>query len=113
WRGGKYFFAIEQYTAWMRELAAQFASAGVSFLVCSDETRNPAEFPGLTVGCGTDSPVGDLYALARCDYILGPPSTFSQWASFYGNKPLLQVKEAGAQVERQKFAVSYLGEIPR
>jgi len=24
----------------------------------------------------------DLYALSKCDYILGPPSTFSYWAGF-------------------------------
>jgi hypothetical protein len=29
-----------------------------------------------------------MYALASCDYIVGPPSTFSLWASFYGQVPL-------------------------
>jgi hypothetical protein len=41
------------------------------------------------------SAVEDLYSLARCDYLLGPPSTFSLWASFYGNVPLHQMASAG------------------
>lgn len=36
--------------------------------------------------------ITDLYALSRCDYIMGPPSTFSQWASFYGGGKLRFIK---------------------
>jgi hypothetical protein len=89
WRGGKYFYPAARYAAWMHDLAAQFPARKVSFLVCSDEPRSAGEFPGLSVGFGTESPASDLYALAQCDYILGPKGTFSQWASFYGEKPLL------------------------
>jgi len=57
--------------------------------------------------------MGDLYALAKCDYILGPLSSYSQWASFYGNKPLYQLTGSQERLERAKFQVSYLDEIPR
>jgi len=29
-----------------------------------------------------------MYGFARCDYLIGPPSTFTMWASFYGQVPL-------------------------
>ena len=32
--------------------------------------------------------ITDLYALSRCDLIIGSPSSYSQWASFYGDVPL-------------------------
>jgi hypothetical protein len=108
WRGGKYFFPAARYAAWMHDLAAQFPARKVAFLVCSDEPRRASEFPGLSVGFGTESPVSDLYALAGCDYILGPPGTFSQWASFYGEKPLLQLCDSNDSVPVEKFRVSYL-----
>jgi hypothetical protein len=108
WRGGKYFYPAARYAAWMHDLAAQFPARKVAFLVCSDEPRSPSEFPGLSVGFGTESPVSDLYALARCDYILGPRSTFSQWASFYGEKPLLHLGDSNDSVPVEKFRVSYL-----
>ena len=108
WRGGKCFFPISRYATWMHELAEQFPSRRVSFLVCSDEPRHEREFQRLSVGFGAGSPVGDLYALAKCDYILGPAGTFSQWASFYGNKPLLQLQDSGARIELEKFRVAHL-----
>jgi hypothetical protein len=108
WKGGKYFFPASRYAAWMHELAAQFPDRKVAFFVCSDESRSAGEFPGLTVEFGTDSPVSDVYALARCDYILGPKSTFSQWASFYGEKPLFQVGGTGDAARLENFRVSYL-----
>jgi hypothetical protein len=111
-KGGKYFFPISKYAEWMNEMAAQFPSGNVSFLVCSDEQRHKDEFPGLSVGFGPGSPVGDLYSLARCDYIMGPLSTFSQWASFYGGKPLLSLYDAADVVKLERFEVSSLEEIP-
>jgi hypothetical protein len=112
WHGGKYYFPVSQYVTWMHELAGQFPGRKVSFLVCSDEPRNEAEFPGLSVGLGPGSVVGDLYALARCDYILGPPSTYTQWASFYGNHPMLSLDSGDQRIDRDKFQVSDLQVIP-
>jgi hypothetical protein len=92
----------------MQEFAAQFPGRKVAFFVCSDEPRSADEFPGLAVGLGAGSPLGDLCALARCNYIFGPQSTFTQWASFYGNKPLLLLQDASDRVEPAKFRVSWL-----
>ena len=108
WKRGKYFFPIPRYAEWMREMATQFPDQKVAFLVCSDELRNPAEFPGLSVGFGAGSPVADLYALSKCDYILGPVSTFSQWASFYGKKPMFHLHSSDAQIRLEQFQVSDL-----
>jgi hypothetical protein len=108
WRGGKYFFPASRYAGWMQELAAQFPDRKVAFFVCSDEPRSADEFPGLSVGLGAGSAMGDLHALARCDYIFGPQSTFTQWASFYGNKPLLLLKDTNDRLELAKFRVSCL-----
>jgi len=112
WKGGQCFFSIPQYANWMRELAEQFPARKVAFLVCGDEPREAREFPQLSIGFGPGFPVGDLYALAQCDYLLGPLSTFSQWASFYGGKPLLHLRDSTARVDRDRFSVSDLHEIP-
>ena len=112
WMGGQFYFPVSRYVAWMHELIAQFPGRRAGFLICSDETRHENEFPGLTVGFGPGSQMGDLHALARCDWILGPLSTFSMWASFYGNKPLLLLRDSAARVELSQFQVSDLSEIP-
>jgi hypothetical protein len=112
WAGGKYFFPVSQYAAWMHELAGQFPGRKVSFLVCGNESRTAQEFTGLSVGFAAGLPVEDLYALAGCDYIMGPVSTFTQWASFYGGKPLLHLRDSKDRIQREKFRVSYLEEVP-
>ncbi len=112
WRGGRYFFTASRHAQWMNDLAEQFPGKKVSFLVCSDEPRHRDEFPGLSVGFGPGSPVGDLYALAKCDYILGSVSSFSQWASFYGNKPLYHLRDGNDHPALGRFRVSYLEDIP-
>ena len=111
-KDGRYFFPVSRYASWMKELADQFPARKVAFLVCSDEPRERNEFPGLSVGLGAGSAVADLDALARCDYIFGPVSTFSQWASFYGNKPLFQIYESETRLQLARFCVSDLREIP-
>jgi hypothetical protein len=93
WRNGKFFFEIDRYASWMREIAGQFPGRPVAFFVCSDEVRVAEEFPGLKVAFGS-SPIVDLIALSKCDFIVGPVSSFSQWASFYGAKPLLHFQSA-------------------
>jgi hypothetical protein len=108
WRGGKFLFPVARYAEWMRELSGQFPGRRVAFFVCSDEPRRADEFPGLAVGLGAGSPVGDIDALARCDYIFGTQSTFSQWASFYGEKPLFQVGSTEERVKLESFRISYL-----
>jgi hypothetical protein len=97
----------------MKFVADQMPAERVGFLVCSDEARNPAEFPGLNVRFAAASPVEDLYALAGCDYVMGPVSSFSQWSSFVGGTPLFQFRSADSQPRLDEFRVSYLGEIPK
>ncbi|MCW3058345.1 MAG: hypothetical protein JWQ02_166, partial [Capsulimonas sp.] len=46
-----------------------------------------------------------MYSLSECDYILGPPSTFTAWASFYGQKPLYKILEPEAAVSLDDFYV--------
>jgi hypothetical protein len=112
WRDGQCFFPIPRYADWMRELAAQSPDRKVAFLVCSDEPRAAEEFPGLIVSFGSGTPIEDLFALAKCDLVFGPPSTFSQWASFYGDVPLFHVHNPDTRLDRERFRVSDFAKVP-
>lgn len=107
WQGGRYFYPVSSYVAWMNELAAQLPGRRVGFFVSSDEQLSAAEFGSLDVQFATGPAVHDLHTLAACDYLLGPPSTFSQWASFYGDTPLLHLQGPDARVDLDRFGVSY------
>ncbi|HBG05921.1 MAG: hypothetical protein A2075_04065 [Geobacteraceae bacterium GWC2_58_44] len=88
-KSGLWFYSIEQYAAKMREVQELFGSPKpVRFLVCSDESLHQDAFQGLPVAFGSGRFMEELLALSQCDMILGPPSSFSAWASFYGDVPL-------------------------
>jgi hypothetical protein len=112
WKGGNYLFPTARYVEWMREMAGLFPGQRVAFLVCSNEPQAAEQFAGLTIGPGPGTAMGDLYALAGCDYLLGPLSSFTQWASFYGNKPLFHLRDKNARIERDQFFISDLAEVP-
>ncbi len=87
WLNGKYFYELNDYAACCRAIETTLKRK-VVFLLCSNEQINYSWFKGLDVfQINETSPSLDLYALSICDYIIGPPSTFSTWASFLGNKP--------------------------
>jgi hypothetical protein len=112
WRSGRYYFTPERYGAWMKEMESQLGGRKVLFMVCSDSQWKPQDFGGPNVAFGPGSPVGDMTALSMCDYIFGPVSTFTQWSSFYGGKPLLHVDSGDNPAVIANFKVNWLGNIP-
>ena len=107
--GGKYFYELDVYAALMREVETHFPGRRVRFLVCSNAEQSDAALAAFRVVKGTGHMVEDLYALARCDYLLGPPSTFSMWASFYGEVPLYVVEDPRRAPRLEEFAVHGVG----
>jgi hypothetical protein len=90
----------------MEKVQAAVPGENVSFLVCSDAPVPPAAFVGLDVLYGNGHELEDLYALAACDRLLGPRSTYSKWASFYGAVPRCEVINPAAQpFDAQDFRV--------
>ncbi len=106
WLGGKYFFDLESYARWMREAVALYPGRRVAFLVCSNEDVGPLlGMEGIAATRGPGSAVGDLYALAACDLLMGPPSTFSLWASFMGNVRLHMLQASDQSLYAGGFVI--------
>jgi hypothetical protein len=89
--GGKYFFTDEVYADKMMQLVTQNNAIGktCAFVICSNEPVVKENYPEeLLLITGARHFITDLYCLASCNGIIGPPSTFSGWASFYGKVPI-------------------------
>lgn len=112
YRGGKYFYEPDVYAALMRRAEELCAGRRVAFLVCSNAAHDAETFAPFRHARGTGHLVEDLYALARCDYLFGPPSTFSMWASFYGEVPLYTVEDPRRLPRLEDFNV-YRFDLPR
>lgn len=108
WNGGRYFWEPAAYAALARRVATLFSGRRVLFLVASNEPVHPATWAGLPFAPAPGHPVQDLYALAGCDYLFGPPSTFTQWASFYGSAPLWVVERPDEPPALERFCIAGL-----
>jgi hypothetical protein len=96
---GKYFYTVSQYVEIMRSIVDQLSPRRVGFLVCSNAPLNSRDFLGMRVRFGTGQLIEDLHAFAAVDMLVGPPSTFTRWASFYGDVPLALIESADEPIE--------------
>ena len=49
--------------------------------------------------------VQDLYTLSSCDYIIGTSSTFTLWASFFGEVPYFMIEKKKKDINRESFNI--------
>jgi hypothetical protein len=90
WLNGRYFYELDDYHQVMLKYQSSVQDKKkVCFFISSNEAIDLQFFKG--VNCykhELSSPILDLYSLAACDGIIGPLSTYSRWASFYGETPI-------------------------
>lgn len=107
---GRWYFEDEVYLEKMQVINAQLQQTNgkTAFLLCSNEQLELQKFCDLQVYNFQDDFIIDFLLLAKSDYIIGPPSTFSALASFYGNKPLQFIPDKEHQPDITQFAVCQL-----
>lgn len=106
WNNGSYFFDDEVYLDKMKQIEQEMNTLGKSccFFVASNEEINVTSFKAINLCYEKRNLITDLYTLAGCDYIIGPPSTFSLWASFYGNVPLQTISSSQEKISLKNFS---------
>lgn len=104
WRDGKFYFDNETFNRWMTELQ-ESTNQKLCFLLFSNEPIAAAEFSNGSINIlkGPDHPILDLYVMAQCDYIMGPPSSYSWWAAFYGGKKYLTMYSRDQHICAEDF----------
>lgn len=100
------FFDLADYVERIGQIRALLAPSKTAFLVCSTEKLSQDALPPNCHPSGSESPVEDMYALAACDYIVGPPSTFSMWASYYGGVPLFVMRAGERLLDRSDARIA-------
>lgn len=105
---GRYFYSIKQYTNLMAEVSQLFPENEVGFIIFSDTVQVVSDFNVFNVFFGSGHLIEDLISLSLCDYIIGPPSTYSTWASFYGSVPLYHIEDIEATPTMHLFKLDSL-----
>lgn len=101
WHDGRYFFTDGQYAAAVRRLASLLPEGRRLCVAVFTNDPDPdckglrerigAAAERVVFPCG--SAVGDLEMMSQCDYIIGPPSTYSLVAAMYRDLPLYWIEE--------------------
>jgi hypothetical protein len=91
YKNGEWYFDDTVYTGIMSEMQSIFPDKKMAFLICSNEPVAWGNYSAFNTIKATGQIIEDMYALSYCDYIIGPSSTYSMWASFIGEKPLMHI----------------------
>lgn len=107
WCNGEFYFEDEVYKKYMDELRQELGDKKVVFLLFSNEAINESYFMSneYVVEIAKGTAVQDLYTQSSCDYLIGPPSTFSGVASLLGNVPRYIVTNTSDKLKLDKMKV--------
>ncbi len=98
--GGQFFWELETYINVMKDLSKHLRDISHLFVICSNEVWDLDMLQGIPCIYEQGDTYDDFVALSACDYVVGPPSTFSNWASFLGrNKRLILTPESLAKID--------------
>lgn len=86
--GGRYYYEDDVYERNKKAVGDGIVSSG--------KTPKFVMFPFR-------SAVEDQWMMSQCDYLMGPPSTFTMWASFMGNVPLGIIRDRSHTLSMADF----------
>lgn len=103
WQNGKYFFADEVYQQYLLEMTSQLKQIHKEpfFVIFSNEDISIKEQDNVVIS--RNEWFVDQFLMSQCDYLIGPPSTFSLWASYSGKVPYYHFESGVDQLELAHF----------
>lgn len=104
---GKFYYEDEVYINYINQLKNLFKNYNIIFILFSNEKNDtePYKKEGLNITNGYGDFIEDLYSLSKCDYIIGPPSTYSLWASYYGKVPHRFINSKNEKLKIEDFKI--------
>jgi len=101
---GIFYYNDETYINFMNQIQA-LLNKKVKFVISSNEKITNDIFSSFSFVFSLGHMVEDMYILSQCDYIIGAPSSFSAWSSFYGQKPLYQIYNKDVKINLIDFKI--------
>lgn len=110
WAEGRYYYENDSYVSFMKKMAELFPQKRILFVVCSNENLDEKKYSDFEtknrkLWFPRQDFINELFLLSRCDWIIGPPSTYSHWASFYGSAPCLHLISKEQNINLSEFKV--------
>ena len=107
WMDGNYYYSDEDYIKIILSFCSLFSGDSIEIFIVSNEKDLPQKMykTGInsTVCFLSGNPAEDLYSLSTCNYIIGPPSTFSLMAAFYNDSNLYWILDKKQTLKKEYF----------
>ena len=102
WQNGQYYFDDAVYAAHINRFAELHPDQTIHVFLSTNDNQVSAEAyqqacPKVVIHHFKGSSPEDLFMLSECDYLIGPPSTFSLVAAMYRDIPLYRMDVADEQ----------------
>ena len=91
----QWFYSLSYYQSLIEHLSHIFCDYDTKIVIASNEDLRSSFLENKNLIFCPNHIVQDLYILSQCDYIIGAPSTYSEWAAFYGSKPYFRILKEG------------------
>jgi hypothetical protein len=105
WEEGKFYFEDYIYQKYMQNIGTEIEtnySKKCYFIIFSSETTSIRE-DEYTIKSNNDWYV-DHFLMSKCDFLIGPPSTFTMWASYIGKVPYFHITDDGGNISLKDFS---------
>lgn len=98
---GRFYYDDDVYISYIQRFTELYKDKSISVFICGNDPKLKHQYymdrlQKLDVVFPNGNPAEDLYVLSECDYLIGPPSTFSLVAAMYNDIPLLWMMDAKA-----------------
>lgn len=105
---GKYYFDDHVYQTYIQRLTKIDEGPMMKkkmFIIFSNEKVNIPENENLKIS--KNRWYIDHLLMSRCDYLIGPPSTFTLWASYIGKNKYFHFQDNSGFIEKSSFAICH------
>ena len=107
WINGLYYYSDEDYIRIIQSFLTLFSGNSIEILIVGNEKKLPQDKYRVaipeTIHFLSGNRAEDLYALSTCNYVIGPPSTFSLMAAFYNDANLYWIFDKDQTLKKELF----------
>lgn len=103
---GRYYYEDDIYIKKIKEFLQVIPKQNYKILICTNDENLDIERYRKEFGDVIQShegPLEDQYLISQTSYLLGAPSTFSQWASIMGEVPYYHIYDASEVITEEKI----------
>jgi hypothetical protein len=104
WANGKYYFDDNVYKKYMYTLANEIKhkyNRNIHYVIFSNKKTDI--FENEYIYKSTEKWYIDHFLMSKCDYLIGPPSTFTMWASYIGKVKYYHIRNNSGNINLNDF----------